>query len=71
MKLAQGAKIRPDLDSFADEIYRSKMAARYIPLRTCCVKDDQMCSDLGSNADVDLISALSDEQGDVCVVLGE
>ena len=71
MKLAQGAKIRPDLDSFADEIYRSKMAARYIPLRTCCGKDDQMCSDLGSNADVDLISALSDEEGDVCVVLGE
>ena len=70
MKLAPGAKIRPDLDSFADEIHRAKMATCCHPLRTCCGKGDQMCSDLDSNADVDLISALIIVEIDVCLVLG-
>ena len=66
-----GAKIRPDLDSDADELHRSKMAACRIPLRTCVQETIKCVSDEGSDADVDLISALSDHRSDVCLVSGE
>ena len=50
---------------------RSKMATLTIRLGTCLQETIKVVSDVGSDADVVSISALSDDESDVCPVSGD